>query len=139
MRIAVVAEGFGHSASENAVDEKVRAAARRFAEIGAHVAPESIPEHRTAPSVWTLIIITVSRKLSCTATDSALAVTICTRLSVMDFHRQWRERANELSATAKAALLLGTYNEYSTPRYYAKAVNLARRVRAAYGQGFDKL
>jgi amidase len=54
-------------------------------------------------------------------------------LALMDFHRGWRKRASELSETTKALLMLGTYmtNTYG-PRYYGKAVNITRRLTAAY-------
>lgn len=51
----------------------------------------------------------------------------------MDFHRGWRKRANELSETTKVLLMLGTYmNNVYGPRYYGKAVNITRRLTAAY-------
>ena len=43
----------------------------------------------------------------------------------MDFHRGWRQRANELSETTKLFLMFGTYilkNHGS--RYYGKAMNI---------------
>ena len=53
--------------------------------------------------------------------------------SLMDFHRGWRQRANELSETTKLFTLLGTYmREYHGSRYYGKAINLARQLTAAY-------
>jgi amidase len=53
--------------------------------------------------------------------------------SLMDFHRGWRQRANELSETAKLFTLLGTYiHEHHGSRYYGKAMNVTRRLIAAY-------
>jgi amidase len=53
--------------------------------------------------------------------------------SLLDAHAGWRERADELSEPLKFAMLAGhvmgaTYHG----RYYAKAQNLSRRLRAAY-------
>jgi amidase len=51
----------------------------------------------------------------------------------MDFHRNWRNRANELSETTKVFTLLGTYiRRQHGSRYYGKAMNIARRLCAAY-------
>ena len=53
--------------------------------------------------------------------------------SLMDFHSNWRSRADELSDTLKSTMLLGHYmvSNYRG-HYYAKAQNLVRRLRAAY-------
>ena len=53
--------------------------------------------------------------------------------SLMDFHRNWRNRANELSETVKLFTMFGTYiRKYYGSRYYGKAINLSRLLRAAY-------
>src|SRR5262249_57137683 len=53
--------------------------------------------------------------------------------SLMDFHRGWRQRANELSETTKLFTLLGTYiNKHHGSRYYGKAMNITRRLIASY-------
>ena len=49
--------------------------------------------------------------------------------SLMDFHRGWRQRANELSETTKLFTLLGTYiHQHHGSRYYGKAMNIARQL-----------
>jgi amidase len=60
-------------------------------------------------------------------------------ISLMDFHRGWRQRANELSETTKLFLMLGTYvrNNYGS-RYYGKSINIVRRLRAAYDEVLAK-
>jgi amidase len=51
----------------------------------------------------------------------------------MDFHRNWRNRANEMSETTKLLTMLGTYiRKYHGSRYYGKAMNLTRLLTAAY-------
>jgi amidase len=53
--------------------------------------------------------------------------------SLMDFHRGWRQRANEFPETAKLFMLLGTYiARHHGFRYYGKAMNINRRLTAAY-------
>jgi amidase len=58
--------------------------------------------------------------------------------SLMDFHRGWRGQADSLSETTKLFLLLGTYiNNNFGPRYYGKAVNISRRLTAAYDKALE--
>ena len=53
--------------------------------------------------------------------------------SLMDFHSNWRMRADELSDTLKNTMLLGHYmTKHYRGHYYAKGQNLVRRLRAAY-------
>ena len=59
--------------------------------------------------------------------------------SLMDFHRNWRTRANELPETVKLVTLLGTYiKKYYGSRYYGKATNLIRLLRGAYDKVLSK-
>jgi Asp-tRNA(Asn)/Glu-tRNA(Gln) amidotransferase A subunit family amidase len=55
LKLAVVKEGFGRPESEAAVDEKVRAAAERFRQLGAIVSEVSIPMHEDGIAIWTAI------------------------------------------------------------------------------------
>jgi amidase len=51
----------------------------------------------------------------------------------MDFQRGWRQRADELSETTKLFTMLGTYiHQEHGSRYYGKAMNITRRLTAAY-------
>ncbi|MCG8691228.1 MAG: hypothetical protein MI806_08460, partial [Minwuiales bacterium] len=53
--------------------------------------------------------------------------------SLMDKHRGWRERADEMSETTKLFTMLGTYiNQHHGSRYYGKAMNITRQLTAAY-------
>jgi amidase len=53
--------------------------------------------------------------------------------SLMDYHRNWRSRANELADTVKLFTLFGTYiRKYYGSRYYGKAMNITRLLTAAY-------
>jgi amidase len=52
---------------------------------------------------------------------------------LMDHQRRWRERADELSESTKLFTLIGTYvRSRHGLRYYGKAINLMRKLRAAY-------
>jgi amidase len=53
--------------------------------------------------------------------------------SLIDAHSQWRHRADELSDTLKLTMLVGEwFIQTGRGRFYAKAQNLARKLRAAY-------
>jgi amidase len=55
--------------------------------------------------------------------------------SLMDLHRGWRRRANELSETTKLLTLFGTYiHKHHGSRYYGKAMNITRQLTAAYDE-----
>ena len=57
----------------------------------------------------------------------------------MDFHRNWRNRANELSETTKLFTMRGNYiRKYHGSRYYGKAMNICRRLTAAYDAALDE-
>ena len=59
--------------------------------------------------------------------------------SLLDFYgRSRRARANDLSETVKLVILLGQYMQDNYQgRYYAKAQNLARTLRAAYDEALN--
>lgn len=133
LRIAILKEGFGHPNSEPAVDEKVRAAAGRFAALGAQVEEVSIPAHLAAGPLWIPIGTEGLTQTMMYGDGYGVSRDDLYSTSLMDFHRGWRQRANELSETTKLLLMLGTYvREQYGSRYYGKAVNIVRRLRAAY-------
>lgn len=133
LRIAVVAEGFGHARSVRAVDELVRNGADQFRRLGATVDEVSIPMHRLGHAIWLPVAAegaTVQMMLGngYGFNWQGLYVT-----SLMRFHDGWRQRADELSDTLKNTMLLGHYMvKHYRGHYYAKAQNLVRRLRAAY-------
>ena len=139
MCVGVVTEGFGHPNSEAAVDETVRAAAAQYEASGANVREISIPEHLVSGAVWTPIGLegTVDFMMNGNGfgtNGKGLFVT-----SLIDRYARWRERADELPHTLKYAILLGQYmlNQYGG-RYYGKAQNIARRIRASYDRALGE-
>jgi amidase len=133
LRIAVLTEGFGHPNAEPDVDAKVRAAAERFAKLGATVSEISVPQHALGFPVWAGI-----RNDSCPITlletsGAGLAHEGLYVPALQDAAARWRGRADEFADTLKISVLMGTYTlgRYGG-RYYAKAQNLRRRLRAAY-------
>ncbi len=54
-------------------------------------------------------------------------------VSLLDAHADWREKADNLSDSLKISMMVGQYFiTHYRGRFYAKAQNLARGVRAAY-------
>jgi amidase len=139
LRIAVIKEGFGHHNSERAVDEKIRAGADRLASLGARVEEVSIPMHLDAVALWTPIGIEGLTQTMMYGDGYGVSRDDLYSTSLMDFHRSWRQRADELSETTKLFLMLGTYvRENYGSRYYGKSINIVRRLRAAYDQVLAK-
>lgn len=133
LRIALVTEGFEQPNAEKAVGEKVRAAARRLAGLGAKVGEVSIPMHVAGPAIWTPIGVEGLTQTMMWGDGFGLSRPDLYAVSLMDVHRGWRHRANELSETTKLFLMFGTYiHGQHGSRYYGKAMNIARRLTAAY-------
>lgn len=133
MSIAVVREGFGHANSEADVDDSVRTAAEQLQKLGAIVTDVSIPLHSLGPALWTPIGVEGLTQTMMWGDGYGLSRPDLYVTSLMDFHRGWRQRANELSETTKLLMLLGTYvTKQHGFRYYGKAMNITRRLTAAY-------
>jgi amidase len=135
LRIGVLKEGFGHPNSEPDVDGKVRAAAERLGKLGATVSEVSMPTHALGFAVWAGI-----RNDSCAltlleTTGAGLGYQGVYLPSLIDAAMRWREHADEFADTLKIACIFGKYtlDRYGS-RYYAKAQNLRRRLRAAYDE-----
>jgi amidase len=133
LRIGVVTEGFQQPNAELDVNEKVRATADRFGSLGATVSEVSVPMHSLGPAIWTPIGTEGLTQTMMYGDGYGVSRPDLYVTSLMDFHRNWRTRANELSETTKAFTLLGTYirRQYGS-RYYGKAMNIVRRLTAAY-------
>jgi amidase len=133
LRIAVVPEGFGHANSEAGVDAKVKKAAEALRNLGARVDEVALPMHRMGVPIWLPVAaegatVQMMQGNGYGFNWKGLYVT-----SLLDFHSGWRSRADELSDTLKNVMLLGWYMVRNyRGRYYAKAQNLVRQLRAAY-------
>src|SRR5215475_6875100 len=128
LRIGVVTDGFGiPGVSQPGVDETVRGAIATLAAAGAAVREVSIPWHRDAVHVWSVI-----------GTDGALNQMIDGNGYGMNvpglydpeliahFAQGRRDHAAEMSVTLKMTMLLGRYSlDRDGNRYYAMARNLA--------------
>ncbi len=133
LRIALVREGFGLPTSEVDVDAKVRKASEVLGKLGAKVVEVSIPWHPLGGALWLPIGVEGLTQTMMWGDGYGLSRPDLYVTSLMDAHRGWRQRANELSETTKLFTLLGTYiHAHHGSRYYGKAMNLTRRLTAAY-------
>ncbi len=139
LRIGVVTEGFGWANSEAGVDAKVRAAGERFAGMGADVEEVSIPMHRIGKDVWAPIGNEGLQVQMMHGNGMGFNWKGQYNVGLLDAHAGWRERANDLSDTLKICMFVGEYfTKTYRGRYYAKAQNIARKLRAAYDGALSK-
>jgi amidase len=133
LRIGVVKEGFGHPKSEADVDAKVRAAAEQFRRLGAFVDEISVPWHLRGPAIWTPIAVEGLTQQMMIGNGMGTGWKGMYTTSLLDYHANWRSRADELSDTLKICMFIGQYYlKHHRGHYYAKAQNLARQLKAEY-------
>lgn len=135
LRIGIVKEGFGRPESERAVDDANRAAAERFREMGATVDEVSIPMHDVGPAIWTPIALEGLTNQMMKGNGMGTGWEGLYVTSLLDYHANWRSRADELSDSLKISMMVGEFFlRHHRGHYYAKAQNLARKLRLAYDQ-----
>jgi amidase len=135
LRIAVIEEGFGwEDRSEAAVDASVRAAADGLRALGATVDSISMPLHRDGIHIWNGIAIEGANALMIKGNGMGTNWEGSYNVGLLDvFARGRLTRPDDLSETTKLVMLTGQYMEDQYHgRYYAKAQNLSRMLRAAY-------
>src|SRR5262245_21153450 len=139
LRIGVLREGFGGPNAEPDVDAGVRAAAARYARLGAKVEEVSVPLHPLAAAL-TFPVLQSGAFLLFHADGCALGHQDLCVPSLVDRLRAWRERPDALPDTVKY-LLLATelMRKRHGFRYWAKAVNSVRRARAAYDEALSRV
>ncbi len=135
LRIGVVKEGFGHPQSEADVDASVRAGAEVFRRLGATVDEISIPWHLHGPAIWTPIGLEGLTNQMMIGNGFGTGWEGLYTTSLLDYHSNWRSRADELSDTLKISMMVGQYHlKHTRGRYYAKAQNLSRQLREEYNK-----
>lgn len=135
LRIGVVKEGFGHPQSEADVDASVRAGAELFRRLGATVDDISIPWHLHGPAIWTPIGLEGLTNQMMIGNGFGTGWEGLYTTSLLDYHSNWRSRADELPDTLKISMLVGQYHlKHTRGRYYAKAQNLSRQLREEYNK-----
>jgi amidase len=140
LRVGVMKEGFGLPSSQKDVDDAVREQAGALAKLGATVSEVSMPLHRDGFHIWAAI-----------GFEGVLAYMI----DGFGFGKNWkgyyptdlietlgkayRDKAQMLPPTVKMSILLGRYStDAFNGRYYARARNLSRTLKAGYDALFDK-
>lgn len=140
LKIGLVVEGFNRPDSEKSVDEAVRGATEALAKVGAEVAEISIPWHNYAHSIWLGIALEGLTEQMLLRNGAGLNWRGLYSTSFIDFHANWRQRADEFSDSLKSCLLTGQYMlERYHGRYYAKAQNLSRRLRDEYDAALSRV
>jgi amidase len=139
MRIGVVKEGFGLANSEPDVDEKVRRGADRLRELGAVVEEVSVPMHLQGGAIWTPIALEGLTDIMMHGNGFGTGWRGLYVTSLLDYHANWRSRADELSKSLKISMFVGEYMQrHYRGHFYAKAQNLSRRLRAAYDEALSR-
>ncbi len=136
LRIGIVTEGFSWQNSEPDVDVAVRRAAELLTKLGAFISEISIPLHRHGHAIWSPIAVEGTTHqlegFNYGSNWKGLYVT-----SLMRAQRDWKQRSAEFPPDLKACLLAGDYfSKQFAGQYYAKAQNLARRLKSAYMAAF---
>jgi amidase len=140
LRVGIVREGFGWpDLSEDDVDRMVRESARRLQDAGAEVREISIPLHRDGIHIWNAIAVEGAYLMMVAGNSMATNWAGHYTTQLLDFYgRSRRVRANDYSETVKLVSLAGRYMQDAYHgRYYAKAQNLARVLRAAYDEALE--
>jgi amidase len=133
LKIGVIREGFGWGNSEADVDAKVKSAGERLAKLGARVEEISLPMHRIGKDIWAPIALEGLQVQMMNGNSMGFNWTGLYTVGLLDAHGAWRERANDLSDSLKISMFLGEYFvRHYRGRYYAKAQNIMRRLKAAY-------
>ena len=134
LRIGILREGFGFDHSDPDVDATVRRAAEQFEKLGASVEEVSVPMHLIGAPIWRSFAIegyyqNILMGNGFGTNHGGLYVT-----GLNDALAAWRSgRANEFPPHFVMRILLATHvSRTSRGHVYGKAINIARRLRAAY-------
>jgi amidase len=141
LKIGLVEEGFNiPGQSEKDVDEMVRKSAYSYEKLGARVKPVSIPWHKEGLHIFTAIIVEGMTVLMFSGNSMGTNWKGRYDVRLLDkFSLNRRIYADNLSDTTKRAVMLGQYmQDRYYGRYYAKAQNLARDLKAAYDHAFNE-
>ncbi|RTM15317.1 MAG: amidase [Bradyrhizobiaceae bacterium] len=140
LKVGVVAEGFGTPGAEKEVDTRVREAADRLGQMGAHIHQLSVPLHTAGAAIWTPIFLEGATDLMMRGNAYGTNMKGVFLESLLDAHARWRDRADELSETLKLGILTGHYmSSRNRGRYYGKAQNLNRLLTADYDKALNEV
>jgi amidase len=132
LRIAVVKEGFQLPNADARVNSSVHNAAARLEKCGAKFEEVSIPFHPAGAA----ILLPILAEGALDALRNNGFSTNHKGLHLPDLMKQlatWRDRPAEIPIAMKAVFMAGAFMQQSQHgRFYAKAQNLVRELRAAY-------
>jgi amidase len=139
LRIALLAEGFTAPGMQRPVESAVRAAAERFAKLGARVEEISVPEHVQANALaYPLLVQGMYRTVFCEGGQGSGRPDVYLPV-FYERMAKWREHAPGFPPLLKLMVLSGAYLErHAGARYYGLAANQARRIRAAYDRALER-
>ncbi len=134
LRVGILSEGFAQPGSMPEVDELVRSAVHRFTELGCAVEEISVPWHRDAWHVFTVIFTDGPTHQMLDGNGYGVGVEGFYDPELMaHFAKQRARTADQLASTVKAMALCGHYDlKTRGGASYAKARELLPEVRAAY-------
>lgn len=137
LRIGVIKEGYEQAGAEQDVNEKVRAAAETLRQMGASVDEISVPWHVHGTAIWTPIALEGLTQQMMLGNGMGTGWEGLHTTSLLEYHSNWRTRADELSDTLKISMLVGQYHlKHTRGRYYSKAQNLSRQLRDEFNKVF---
>ena len=142
LRVGILREGFDRPGmSEADVDAAVREAAESLGAAGASVEEVSVPMHSDGLAIWNGVAIEGATDLMVRGDAFGTNHKGHYTTDLVDFYgRARRMRAQDYSVTVKLTMLLGHYlSDRYNHHYYAKAQNLGRRLRAAYGEALERV
>jgi amidase len=133
LKIGVVREGFGVPESDPLVDAAVRAAAERFAGLGAEVSDVSVPVHAIGQAIWAPTLVEGSADLMMRGDGAGTNHGGLFVLGGAAAMARWRDRPEEISVPLKVVMLASEWmrHTYGT-RFYGKSQNLIRWMRHEY-------
>jgi amidase len=137
LRIGVIKESFSQVGAEQDVNDKVRAAAETLRGLGASVDEISVPWHMNGVAIWTPIALEGLTQQMMLGNGMGTGWEGLYTTSLLEYHSNWRTRADELSDSLKISMLIGQFHlKHTRGRYYAKAQNLSRQLRAEFNKVF---
>lgn len=144
MRIAVLEEGFAMPGAQTPVNDSVRRAAAQLARLGAVVESVSLPVHARAAGACRPILLEGSLRTVFGAGGFGTGRHDRYPEDLMVRFRNGHSQAlDTLPLTLRAALVAGTHlTHMHGHRYYARAINFGRSLRAGYDallEGYDAL
>jgi amidase len=140
LHIGVVREGFARPESNDASDAVVRRALRTIVGAGAAIEDISIPWHRDGYDVTTVLVLEGSAQFLFGQNAVAFGINGHHPSALIDrWTEAWREHPERLPDIGKFALLFGAFlRERHQGRFYGKAQNLRRELKAAYDKALAR-